>query len=726
MSEMLEAARLYAGRGWPIFRLSRKKVPLKDTHAQNDATTDSATIEAWWSGRGRNLNIGLACGDLIVVDADGPGGEAEWAAMCAPHGGIPTTQRVRTRRGHHYYFRKPAGAGDLRKLDADRANKGDDGIDIRAGGSYVVLPPSVNRETGFRYEWVKPYVPIVDLPQWLVDHIVSRGGRRDPKSAVRIDLGARPEWLRAEDLTGRAVPREVVRELPPLADVLKWLRRIPASIGNFEWFRIKCMIRDFDAGDTGLAIFKAWSRTSTRHDWAEAEPACETEWARPEKPLPEHEKLHVWSLEREAEKYPPVEAQEQAKQEFQQNAASAGFTSENTTTFAADEPVIRKVQWADTDKNARPLPTCTNARLAIEGLGVTCRHDTFADRLYVGGHAIQQWAGELSDNAVLVLRRLIREAFRFDPGEKPTRDGAVQACLANQFNPVVDYLAALQWDGRARIGRWVVDYLGCSDNLECEFGRLMLIAAVRRARQPGTKFDQIIVMEGAEGTGKSTALRILGGEHFSDQRVLGMREREQQEASAGVWIHEIAELAGMRRAEVEHVKAFASRQEDRARPSYGRFRVDRPRQTVFAATTNATAYLKSDTGDRRFWPLATTRIDLDGLRRDRDQLWAEAAVCEARGDSIALDPRFYGLAAQRQAERQELDPWTEDIAKYVNGHEDTSIADVLSLGLRIEIGHCGQVEMSRAARVLRNMGFLRYQSRDGNARMWRYRRETTK
>src|SRR5262249_4498604 len=149
-------------------------------------------------------------------------------------------------------------------------------------------------------------------------------------------------------------------------------------------------------------------------------------------------------------------------------------------------------------------------------------------------------------------------------------------CLEHPFNPVIDYLAALAWDGTERIGRWVIDYLGCPDEpIGRAFGRLMLIAAVRRARHPGTKFDQIIVLEGVEGTGKSTALRILAGDdNFSDQRILGVSEREQQEALQGVWIHEIADLAGMRRTEVEAIKAFASKTEDRARPAYGRFRVD--------------------------------------------------------------------------------------------------------------------------------------------------------
>jgi predicted P-loop ATPase len=181
---------------------------------------------------------------------------------------------------------------------------------------------------------------------------------------------------------------------------------------------------------------------------------------------------------------------------------------------------------------------------------------------------------------------------------------------------------------------------------------------------------------------------------------------------------------GMRRAEVEHVKAFASKTEDRARPAYGRFRVDRPRCCVFCATTNADAYLKSDTGDRRFWPLQTGKVELDALERDRDQLWAEAVHAEQSGESLTLDWRLWPEAARVQASRQERDVWQSDIAAQIEKKniQDTSVAQVLGEFLRLEIGHCGQTEMNRAARVLRALGFERYHKRMGNSFEWRYKR----
>jgi predicted P-loop ATPase len=133
----------------------------------------------------------------------------------------------------------------------------------------------------------------------------------------------------------------------------------------------------------------------------------------------------------------------------------------------------------------------------------------------------------------------------------------------------------------------------------------------------------------------------------------------------GTWLFEIADLTGMRRADVEKVKAFASRTHDRARPAYGRRRVDAPRRCIFIATTNEDEYLQSQSGNRRFWPLKTSIINIEALHRDRDQLWAEAAMVEAKGELLML-PKDRGEASKAQDERRQHDPW-DDILANVEG-----------------------------------------------------------
>jgi predicted P-loop ATPase len=243
-------------------------------------------------------------------------------------------------------------------------------------------------------------------------------------------------------------------------------------------------------------------------------------------------------------------------------------------------------------------------------LGVVCSYDEFHDRMLVGGHPIQQWAGELTDAVNVVLRQAIIDRFELDPGKDNIADAATALCLENCFDPVLDYLDGLDWDGKPRLGTWVINYLGAADTpLNRAMGKLALVAGVRRVRQPGCKFDHILTLEGIEGTMKSTSIVILAGaENFSDQTILTASDKEQQELVRGVWLFEIADLAGMKRAEVEKIKAFATRTHDRARPAYGRRRVDAPRRCIrlhergriFAITDGQPAHLAPQ--DRRYRP----------------------------------------------------------------------------------------------------------------------------
>jgi predicted P-loop ATPase len=280
--------------------------------------------------------------------------------------------------------------------------------------------------------------------------------------------------------------------------------------------------------------------------------------------------------------------------------------------------------------------------------------------------------------------------------------------LENEFDPVLDYINALKWDGTARLDRWLITYMGAYDTeLNREFGRLALLAAVRRVRRPGCKFDFIIVLEGPQGVQKSKAIETLAGtENFSDQTILGARDREQQELLAGVWLYEIAELSNIRKTEVEHLRAFASRTHDRARPAYGRTRVDQPRRCVLFATTNDDRYLKA--ADRRFWPIKTGDISIEALSKDRDQLWAEAAAREPNA-LISLRRELWGAARIEQEAREESDPWDDKLVNACGdieqGVERISSADLLEIALGISVGKQRDVDFKRLGRCMRRLGW---------------------
>jgi hypothetical protein len=321
--------------------------------------------------------------------------------------------------------------------------------------------------------------------------------------------------------------------------------------------------------------------------------------------------------------------------------------------------------WREQKKDGSPLPSMHNARLAITALGVECSCDTFHNKLLFGfkddsvRHAVEHIVGEVTDNGIIALRQLMSDTFGFDLTDKHTRDAVISLALEHCFDPVVDMLAQAEanWDGVKRLDRMAAEYLNCEDTpLNAQYIRKTMIAAVARARIPGIKFDQITVLESGEGYSKSTAWRVLAGdENFSDESIIGKNSREVQEQLAEIWIHENADLAGMKKAEVETVKAYASRMTDIARRAYDRFVTKQKHHSIEVGTTNADQYFQSQTGNRRFWSLRVLNaIDIDKLARDRLQLWGEAAHYQSKGESLMLDEALWGTAGTEQEARRFL------------------------------------------------------------------------
>jgi predicted P-loop ATPase len=387
---------------------------------------------------------------------------------------------------------------------------------------------------------------------------------------------------------------------------------------------------------------------------------------------------------------------------------------------------IAGVRFRDFNQHGSPKASLANAVIAIRALGIEASYDLFHHRNNVTykGEAQTIREGFLTDDIISATRSLINNTYEIDCGDANTLAAIKEIASDNAYDPVLNMLVECQgkWDGVKRIDTWVIGYLGCEDTpLNRAIGRKVLIAACRRARDPGCKFDTITVLEGIEGTNKSTAIRVVAGDdNFSDQSILGASDKEVQEQLDGVWMHENADLAGMRRADVEHIKAFASRQVDRARPAYARVREDRPRRSIEWGTTNNNEYLLSQTGNRRFWPLETRTIDLEALQRDREQLLGEAAKYEADGESITLDQGLWSDARDAQEQRRVADPW-EDILTHMpdhvvhksgDGFERVASADVLTHVLDIPKAQQTSAHGQRLALAMEHVGWNR--NRSGN------------
>jgi predicted P-loop ATPase len=291
------------------------------------------------------------------------------------------------------------------------------------------------------------------------------------------------------------------------------------------------------------------------------------------------------------------------------------------------------------------------------------------------------------------------------------------------FHPVRDYLNSMQWDGTERTAQFAVKYLGAADTpYHTGVSRCVFIAAVARVMRPGCKADYVPILEGAQDKGKSTAIELLFTPWFSDDLAeLGTKDAAMQVRVA--WGIEIAELAAMTRGEIERVKAFVTRKVDRFRPSYGRRVIEVPRQSVFIGSTNADAYLKDETGGRRFWPIRCGKIDLKAIERDRRQLWAEAMTRFKAGEPWWFTKsEEISQAREEQADRYQDDPWQEAVAQYIEGRSSVSVSEILSNVLLLDKAKWAQAEQNRVARCFKMFGWQRYRG-ERPLREWRYRRE---
>jgi len=342
----------------------------------------------------------------------------------------------------------------------------------------------------------------------------------------------------------------------------------------------------------------------------------------------------------------------------------------STRTLA--KSTARPVRLIFTDyegKSEIPAPTLSNARTALMMLtrdrGMRFTHNLFTGKKYAGGIALNSdVGGQISDEALSMIRVMIRDAYDFDPGKNHTWDAINLVCRENGYHPIKDYLGSLRWDGVERIDTWMIDHLGAPDTPFVRgVSRIVLLASVRRIYQPGAKFDYMTVLESPEGFNKSSAIAALYGEDFfSDQTILGLDDKQLQETLRGRWAVECADLSGLRKAEVEKVKAQLSRITDRSRPAYGRAVIDAARSCVFWGTTNDQEYLQSQSGNRRFFPVPIKRIDVEAIEAARDQLWAETVDAETLADSIMLPPELWEAAGAEQDKRTLWDPWIDDLA----------------------------------------------------------------
>lgn len=280
-------------------------------------------------------------------------------------------------------------------------------------------------------------------------------------------------------------------------------------------------------------------------------------------------------------------------------------------------------------------------------------------------------SNELRDLDDAGLRHYLECTYGITGGNK-IYDASALVMEENAFHPVKDYLTKLSWDGVKRLDTLLIDYLGADDNEYIrEVTRKSLVACIARIKNPGCKFDYVLTLIGKQGVGKSTIFKKLGKQWFSDSFTT-VQGKEAVEQIQGYWLIEMAELSGLRKAEVEIVKHFISKQEDVYRPAYGRKTETHPRQCVFFGTTNNSEFLSDGTGNRRFWAVdtmvnePTKDVFKDLTAKVVNQIWAEATHYSDNGEQLYLSKEIEAMANKVQERHTKSDDRLGLVEEYLN------------------------------------------------------------
>jgi len=376
-------------------------------------------------------------------------------------------------------------------------------------------------------------------------------------------------------------------------------------------------------------------------------------------------------------------------------------------------------------------PSYTNALLIMEPQPWGYAYDVTTGAYIFRGETLP-WSvgsfGRVMDDKIAIE---IRDFLHYNTDAEFTKqhiwEGVETLCQKNPVDPVVEFLEALPpWDRVMRVRSCLPNYFGvaCPEDGENDsdderkwkqqqrgyvsaVGSLTLVGAVKRAYEPGCKFDTMLVLEGdVQGKGKSGMLQILGGEFYSDPDIGDVRSKDTVQKIQGKWIVEWAELDVATRSDLNAMKAFNSRQTDRVRMPYGRAVQDFPRRGIFIATTNESIYLQDPSGNRRYLPVETTELKPDDLRKDRLQLWAEALAMYRAGFSVVLPEDLWEVARAIQSSRTVEDPWFDLVEKYLaeNSTLDfVTTADILRDAIKMYGGEMRNADSKRVGGILRRL-----------------------
>ena len=559
---MLEFALQYAARGWPVFAVSGFKIPFKGTHGHLDATTDSSLIRDMWRRHPR-ANVAMATGNIVVFDADGPGGVEKFKRLreIGEDLGQPLarTLTARTARGYHLFFRSPAGV-HIRTRNDPRP-QGSDGLDIKAHGGFVVLPPSINARNGFQYKWILE-LPVAELPLWLANYLQTQ----QVSSPETLSLGEAPAFLQQRQSDSGKISSGLERAIrtPWTTDEEERIRSallsIPADCARDTWLQIGMALHGLgwegNEADRGYEIWREWSATGKVKYQGEHD--LETRWKSFGKAgreqvtlgtLYHYAQQHGWQgLAPKAAPAPFKEVMQNSipdrrgssldnatphsAYDTQGGASLNGFhlPAHITAPTQSDSPLIRlNSQYAVIgDVGGKCLVLGWTPSRLQDGVMVPSfqTFKSFADRyaheyITIKTRKDEQWEDktvQLGSHWLKWPQRRTYEAIDMVPNGEPILPGNI----LNLWKGFAVEPKAGAWP---LMKRHIADVLACGDLAAMTY---IVRWAAWKVQHPGERAEVALVFRGDKGTGKGTfanAIKRLFGQHglqiYSSKHLIG-------------------------------------------------------------------------------------------------------------------------------------------------------------------------------------------------------------
>lgn len=556
-------------------------------------------------------------------------------------------------------------------------------ISFMSQGRQVVLPPSIHPDSGEEYRWKRPVRQISDLPRLTIDQKESREAVISGVEGSSGVAGKTGNSARREGATGDSQAvlerRGVMRsERPTPEDFQFKIEKV-----ELDWLPISNEVRQGILKGTGVTDRSAYLLKASSALLSAGLTANEAlnvltdpttylgqasyEHAQTKSRIRAAAWVHRYTVRRIAKErsgkgdggesvfaVPPRKAKRISKEA----AADQEAEMERLRDWR---------QGMDRTQKGGTRPTLKNLDLIFtHGVKGACfEEDVFASRIQYGCDT--PWggkAGEFIQDIDMIRAKawLSASEFQVEPNTAAILEAASLVAHKCRVHPVREWLKNLKWDGVARIDTWLRDYCNArgEEPYLSEVSRKFLLAMVKRVFEPGCQWDYVIVLEGPQGKFKSSAARALAGEKWFMDNLPDLKDKDAMLNLQGKWLIELGELADVKKADYNLVKAYLVRRTDTVRPHYGRLKVDMPRQSVFVGTINEGQYLRDPTGNRRYWPVKVDKCDVVGLTAARSQLFAEAMdVYLKREEQLFLSPEANFQATRAQEDRRVDDDESE-------------------------------------------------------------------